>query len=265
MQIPTAAAISPMAQPTVVLQSQNFPNLSHRMALRHATSRGPRAVERLRFVTTIRASPLRRARRGARPRRVHLVPVPIDGGSALRVNSGATPAPNLVASLRWNRWPGRRNRWPGHRNRWPGPVGTGGRVPPERVAGSRRNTHPGARDRRLLERHVPSIGVFDEVAIWRRALTPAEVASLHRRGALRLSMQVRACADASCGDAPSFAGPGRDPSASFWDPPGSLAPDATVTLDGPQEGRFFQYKARFESDVPGESPALFAATVTGAR
>ncbi|WP_437829859.1 sigma factor [Sorangium sp. So ce1153] len=107
-------------------------------------SRAPGAVERLGFVTTIRASLLRQARRRTRPRCAHPRGPAIDEPSP-PLSSPASPAagtPERVAGCR-------RNGWPGHRNRWPGAVGTGGRVtgidgrvPSERVAGSGRNRWP---------------------------------------------------------------------------------------------------------------------------
>jgi hypothetical protein len=110
-----------------------------------------------------------------------------------------------------------------------------------------------------------AVGVFDEVAIWLRALDPAEIQALYRRGALRLSMRARLCADLACSENPAFGGPGGDPNAALWDPPGSLVPGAALGLGDLPRARFFQYRARFESDVAGKSPALAAVTVTGAR
>jgi hypothetical protein len=44
------------------------------------------------------------------------------------------------------------------------------------------------------------VGSIDEVAIWSRALDPAEVAQLYRRGANRVKHQVRVCTAADCSD-----------------------------------------------------------------
>src|SRR5262245_20104997 len=121
------------------------------MALRHAASRATGAVERLCFVTTIRASPLRQARRGACPRRVH-------SRGRLVVDRPTLPCqsdwPALLSCAANRRWPGAPvpvARSPelvatssgtggrvvgigGHvlRNRWPRHTGTAGWVTPER-------------------------------------------------------------------------------------------------------------------------------------
>lgn len=50
-------------------------------------------------------------------------------------------------------------------------------------------------------------GLIDEVAIWNRSLTLAEVKELYLRGASRLKFQVRSCSDATCSTNPSFKGP----------------------------------------------------------
>jgi hypothetical protein len=103
-------------------------------------------------------------------------------------------------------------------------------------------------------------GNFDEVAIWRRALSAGEIRALHRRGAFRLAFQVRSCADAACAEG-VFAGPGQDSAAWFLDPPAASAAGTDVLLGG-LAAQFLQYKAMFESDVQVESPGLRAVTVT---
>lgn len=105
----------------------------------------------------------------------------------------------------------------------------------------------------------PAEGSFDEVAIWRRALTPDEVRALYRRGAQRLGFQVRACDDPECVGVP-FAGPGQDPSRSFVDPSTALGPPGNQPITAAR--RYVQYKAHFESDDPSQSPSLYAVTLT---
>ena len=101
-----------------------------------------------------------------------------------------------------------------------------------------------------------SSGTFDDVAVWRRALSDAEVAALFRRGGLRLTFQVRVCATETCTDNPAFVGPGADSARHFaetlW-----LSPPVVVSLDGMPEGRYAQYRAHFESDDPSSSPELY--------
>ncbi len=103
------------------------------------------------------------------------------------------------------------------------------------------------------EKQYQSSGEFDDVAIWRRALTDAQIAALAARGRLRLSFQVRGCATSSCASQPAFVGPGGDPTQSFVDP--GHAPPAHAALDL-LPTRYVQYRAHFESDDPVSSPAL---------
>jgi hypothetical protein len=105
----------------------------------------------------------------------------------------------------------------------------------------------------------PADGVFDEVAVWRRALSADEVVALYRRGAQRLTFQVRACNDPQCASV-AFAGPAGDSARSFADPATALLPPQGLPIAA--SGRFVQYKAHFESDDPSQSPALYAVTVT---
>jgi hypothetical protein len=104
-------------------------------------------------------------------------------------------------------------------------------------------------------------GNFDEVAIWRRALSAGEIRALHRRGAFRLAFQVRSCADAGCTLASMFAGPGQDSAAWFVDPPAASAAGTEMPLGG-LAAQFLQYRVMFESDLQDESPGLRAVTVT---
>jgi len=103
----------------------------------------------------------------------------------------------------------------------------------------------------------PAEGVFDEVAVWRRALTAEEVVALYRRGAQRLTFQVRSCDDPQCTSVP-FAGPSNDPSRTFVDPSSALGPPQAQAI-GPSR-RFVQYRAHFESDDASQSPSLYAVT-----
>ncbi len=64
----------------------------------------------------------------------------------------------------------------------------------------------------------PGVGVFDEVAVWHRALDDEEIESLYLRGRRRLTLQVRACQEHDCSDAPPFVGPDGTPDTVFVDP-----------------------------------------------
>lgn len=112
-------------------------------------------------------------------------------------------------------------------------------------------------------------GTFDEVAIWRRALSAAEVAAIHRRAALRVGFQVRGCASEGCADAPKFVGPGSDPARVYVAPPvpGSFAQVSldAVTESGEKEARYLQYRVLFESDALPAVPGLWTVEVEGER
>ena len=106
----------------------------------------------------------------------------------------------------------------------------------------------------------PADGAFDEAAVWRRALSAAEVLALYRRGAQRLTFQVRACEDSTCSNNPPFTGPGGDAAQAFSDPSQVLTPPVGLAVTA--SGRFVQYKAHFESDDSAQSPTLYAVTLT---
>ena len=97
--------------------------------------------------------------------------------------------------------------------------------------------------------------MLDEMAIWRRGLSADEVLSLYRRGALRLGLQVRACADKGCEGAGPFVGPGGDEARRFQASGDALTPVTSVTLEG-QRGRYLQYRAVLESDIDNDTPVL---------
>jgi hypothetical protein len=104
----------------------------------------------------------------------------------------------------------------------------------------------------------PAVGVFDEAAVWRRALGPEEVAAVYRRGAMGLQVSVRACSDAACADDPPF-GPAQ------VDPPQALAPGTELPLPELLQGRYVQYRLELSGDGQGPGPALRSVAVRGVR
>lgn len=104
----------------------------------------------------------------------------------------------------------------------------------------------------------PAEGVFDEAAVWRRALDADEVRALYARGVLRLSLQVRACDEPTCNGV-EFFGPGGDPASGFVDPAGALTPPDQLPTD--LVGRYVQYRVRLETDDPARSPAIHRVRV----
>jgi len=91
-------------------------------------------------------------------------------------------------------------------------------------------------------------GKIDEVSVFNRTLSPTEISDHYIRGAGRLKFQARACADETCSSA-SFVGPDGTANSYFTDPPNSFA------LSG-LNGKYFQYKAFFETDTALFSPEL---------
>jgi hypothetical protein len=98
----------------------------------------------------------------------------------------------------------------------------------------------------------PAEGVFDEAAIWRRALGPDEVAALHRRGVTSLRVAVRVCSEAECADEPPF-GP------LLSDPPHATGPGLSIPLVELPAGRYVQYRL----ELGGDEPALRSVTIRG--
>jgi len=98
----------------------------------------------------------------------------------------------------------------------------------------------------------PAVGVFDEAAVWRRALGAEEVAAVYRRGVTSLSIAVRVCSEAECADEPPW-GP------TLVDPMQAMSPGLEIPLVTLPAGRYVQYRL----ELGGELPALRMVTVRG--
>ncbi len=111
----------------------------------------------------------------------------------------------------------------------------------------------------------PSFGVFDDAAIWRRALSEDEVRAVYRRGALRVQVEVRVCDMEACADEPAFVGgAGLQPGSSFTDPSEALSPGTELSIDGLPAARYAQYRLSFTTDAPDfASPTLAAVALRG--
>lgn len=123
-------------------------------------------------------------------------------------------------------------------------------------------------------------GNFAEAAMWNRALSVGEVSQLYRRGANRLKMQIRACADKTCSANPDWIGYDGTNSTFFselnnnsnpvssvgfalatpfqvlWRAISSLSPSFDFWLTANARNRFVQYKSIFESDTTDSFPDL---------
>lgn len=102
-------------------------------------------------------------------------------------------------------------------------------------------------------------GDFDEIAIWRRALSDEEIRSSYLRGMLSLALRVRVCATPDCAGAADFGGPSADVPA-FADRPGE---GPVGTFAAPLRGRYFQYEVQLDSRAAAETPELFEVRLRG--
>jgi len=105
-------------------------------------------------------------------------------------------------------------------------------------------------------------GDFDEVSIWKRALSADEITSIYRRGGSRLWLRVRGCTEPDCSDEPLFVGPpGMDV---YMDPAGALGPPTDLPLSLPKT-QYFQYEADFATLHGGVGPELLSVKARGQR
>jgi len=126
------------------------------------------------------------------------------------------------------------------------------------------------------------IGEVDEVAIWNRALSAAEVLQLFKRGSARVKSQIRTCSVAGCADEPAWLGPDGSDATFFSELQNNSsvdsvgAPLGTVNLTSPSylwnaftslfvsANQYIQYRIFLESDGPKTplySPELKSVTV----
>ena len=97
---------------------------------------------------------------------------------------------------------------------------------------------------------------IDETAMWRHALSDAEVSSLYQRGRLRLRAQIERGAEFVGGDGTA---------GSFFDAttsPASGPPAFDVTALGIQ-GQTFRYKLFLDTDDPAITPRITSVTLRG--
>lgn len=108
-------------------------------------------------------------------------------------------------------------------------------------------------------------GELDELSIWNRALSAAEVEDLFLRSANRIKYQVRVCDDAAC-SGEDFIGPDGTTATFYTERTSALSagkPSKTLTnLQNSGEGQYFQYYAKFETDDSSFTPELLDLTIT---
>jgi len=95
-------------------------------------------------------------------------------------------------------------------------------------------------------------GSVDELALWNRTLSSNEILKLYKRGALRLNLTARSCANADCSDGSDFVGPGGTSASAFENATGGTL---NVT-----NNRYLQYRANFFTYDLNWTPKLFNVT-----
>ena len=103
-------------------------------------------------------------------------------------------------------------------------------------------------------------GDLDEVAVYSRTLSAAEIADHYLRGVLRLNFQVRSCDDVLC-DTEPFVGPGGLITTSYSELNNSGLDLPSVTLTGVPNNRYFQYRAVLATKALAYSPQLSRVSV----
>lgn len=103
-------------------------------------------------------------------------------------------------------------------------------------------------------------GMIDEVAVYNRALSAAEVQNRFLRGALQPKFQVRACDTADCAGE-KFVGPGNSDKTYYLSSALATAPLQTFVLSGVSKNPYFQYRVFFDSASAAFFPALKSVAV----
>ncbi|MEI6221600.1 MAG: LamG-like jellyroll fold domain-containing protein [bacterium] len=109
-------------------------------------------------------------------------------------------------------------------------------------------------------------GVIDEVSIYNRALSAAEINRHYLRGALRLKYQVRSCDDAAC-SGETYTGPDGTALTYYSEENNTSVNLPNASLTAVANNQYFQYRASFETDNASYSPSVksvaFENTPTG--
>lgn len=105
------------------------------------------------------------------------------------------------------------------------------------------------------------VGLLDEFAIFKRALSDSEIKALFHRGAYSLKVQIRSCMDQSC-SANLFEGPDGTKASFFSEESNSSLGEPSFNLASPLTNRYFQYRvdlSRTSADLPPPGFQLFTA------
>lgn len=119
-------------------------------------------------------------------------------------------------------------------------------------------------------------GSGDEIAVWSRALSAAEILQLYRRGSNRIKFQIKNCTASDCSDNPTWKGPDNTSGTFFTEINNNTTPitglgtvqtgSPTMTISnftgvGPYNNRYFQYQIIFETDNTAYSPDIISTTL----
>ncbi len=106
-------------------------------------------------------------------------------------------------------------------------------------------------------------GSIDELAVFANALSVTQIRDLYRRGAMRLQFQVRACPTTDNCDITNypFVGPDGSANSNYSELTNTSLSRPSIPFPTALTGKVFQYTARFDSDVQGDSPQLDSVTV----
>lgn len=105
-------------------------------------------------------------------------------------------------------------------------------------------------------------GTIDELAVYSRVLTPAEITSRFNRGARRIKLHARGCANSNCSDG-TYVGPDGTAS-SFFTETANTSDTRTTTYNVTSlfsNRQYFQYKTIFESDDSILNPQLMSVSI----
>ncbi|MCS7060119.1 MAG: FG-GAP-like repeat-containing protein [Anaerolineae bacterium] len=105
----------------------------------------------------------------------------------------------------------------------------------------------------------PFRGRLDEVAVYRRALSPAEIRERYERGVGRVLFQVRSCDDPSC-SGETFVGPSNDSQAFYSQLVQNTPQLPSVALSVP-DNRYFQYRLWLDGGGLDTPPAVYRVDI----
>lgn len=107
--------------------------------------------------------------------------------------------------------------------------------------------------------HVYYQGSLDEVSFWGDVMTAQEVYDQYRRGANRLTFQVRSCDDEAC-SGETFIGPDGTSATYYTEQTNDTVNLPSVLLSNVPNNRYIQYQVTFQTDRSTIGPELSCVT-----